>query len=118
MLHVYLLKLLMIVFLLIGMCFDGLVISKSFDSTPYFQEASQLVHPSRILPPYRSLFAFDHLDLFFFMRIVSYHVYHVSPHPPMKFQADILCLGWILEVVTLPLPLLFHPIFSYSKLMD
>ena len=35
------------------------------------------------------------------MRIVFYGVYHVIPYPPMKFQADTLCFGWILEVVTL-----------------
>ena len=86
-----------------------------FDSTPCFQEASQLVHPSRILPPYCRLVYFDHFDWFFFIHIVSYGVYHVIPHPPKKFQVDILCFGWILEVVTLWLPLLFHPRFSFSK---
>ena len=39
-LHVDVLSLLIIVFLLIGMLFDGLVIYESFDSTPSFQEAS------------------------------------------------------------------------------
>ena len=92
--------------------FYGLVTSNSFNSTPWFQEASQFVQPSRILRPYLLLAYFDHFDWFFFIRIVSYGVYHVSRHPPIKFQANILCVGWILEVVTLWLPLLFHPRFS------
>lgn len=37
----------------------------------------------------------------FLMSIVFYDVYHVIPHPPMKFQDDTLCFGWVLEVVTL-----------------
>ena len=49
------------------------------------------------------------------MRIVFYDAYHVIPHPPMKFHADTLSFGWILEVVTFQLPLAFHPGFSYSK---
>ena len=83
----------MIVFLLIGMIFDGLVTG----------------------PPYRRLVDFDNFDWFVLMGIVTYGVYNASPHPPMKFQDDILCFGWILEAMTLRLPLLFHPRFSYSK---
>ena len=94
-LHFYPLRLLIIVFLLIGIIFDGLVTSESSNSTPYFHEASQLVHPSRILPPYQRLVYFDHFDWLAFMWIVSYGFYHVSPHPPIKFQANILCFGWI-----------------------
>ena len=58
---------------------------------------------------------FNHFDWLFFMRIVFYDSYHAIPHPPMKFQVDTLYFGWILEVVTFQLPLIFHPGFSYSK---
>ena len=91
------------------MFFDGLTTLVSFGFTTCFQEASQLVHPSRILPPYQRLVVFYHFYWFVFMRIVLYGVYHVIPHPPMKFQADTLCFGWILEVVTLRRPVCLSP---------
>ena len=100
-LYVDLMSLFFIVFLLIGMLLDGLVTSESFGSATCFQEASQLVHPSRILPPYQRLVVFYHVDWFVFMGILFYYDYHVIPHPPMKFQDDTLCFGWVLEVVTL-----------------
>ena len=49
------------------------------------------------------------------MSIVFYNAYHVIPHPPMRIQVDTLSFGWILEVVTLRLPIVFHLVFSYSK---
>ena len=49
------------------------------------------------------------------MRIVFYDAYYFIPHPPMMFQDDTLSFGWVLEVVTLRLPLVFHPSLSYSK---
>ena len=55
---------------------------------------------------------YDWLDL---MSIVFYDSYHVIPYPPMKFQADTLSFGWILEVVTFQLPLVFHTRFSCLK---
>ena len=114
-LHVDLMILFMILILFLGMFFDGLVNYESFGSTPCFQKVSQLVHPSRILLPYRMVVFFYHFHCFFFMRIMFYGVYHVIPHPPMKFQPNTLCFGWILEVVTLWLPIFFHLVISYSK---
>ena len=106
---------LMIVFLLLEMLLDSLATSEPFGSTTCFREASQLVHPSRILPPYRRLVVFDHFDWIVFMIILFYDVYHVIPDPPMKFPVDTPSFGWILEVVTLRLHLVFHLGFSYSK---
>ena len=53
--------------------------------------------------------------LVFFTRILFYDAYYVIPHPPMKFQANTLCFGWVLEVVTLWLPLVLHLVISHSK---
>ena len=58
---------------------------------------------------------FNHFDWLVFIRILFYDAYHVIPHPPMKFQADTPSFGLILEVVTFKLPLVFHPVFYYSK---
>ena len=58
---------------------------------------------------------FNHFDWLVFMSIVFYDSYHVIPHHPMKFQVDTLSFGWILEVVTFELPLLFQPHFSFLK---
>ena len=49
------------------------------------------------------------------MIIGFYDVYHAIPHPPIKFQDYTLYFGWILEVVTLQLPFVFHLGISYSK---
>ena len=58
---------------------------------------------------------FNHFEWLFFIRIVFYDAYHAIPYPPMKFQDDTLSFGWILEVVTFQLPLIFHTIFYYLK---
>ena len=72
---------------------------------PPFKDPSTLSKVGCFLP----------LLLVFFIRIVFYDVYHAIPDPPMKFQVDILCFGWVLEVVTLRLPLVFNLGISYSK---
>jgi hypothetical protein len=103
---------LVVVSFLLGMLLDGVSTSESIGSTTCFWEASYLVPPSMILPPYWTMVVFSHFDWFVFMRILFYDAYHVIPHPPMKFQADTLSFGWILEVVTFQLPLVFHTISS------
>lgn len=42
------------------------------------------------------------------MCFLFYDAYHVIPHPPMKFQADTPYFGWIVEVVTFQLPIVFN----------
>jgi len=42
------------------------------------------------------------------MSIVFYDAYHAIPNLPIKFQDDTLSFGWILEVVTFQLPIVFH----------
>ena len=47
------------------------------------------------------------------MRIVFYYAYHIIAYPPIVFQDDTLYFGWILEVVTFQLPLVFNLGLSY-----
>ena len=87
----------------------------AFGNPTCFWVSSFLVHPSRIFPPYWMMVLFNDFDWLVFIRIVFYDSYHVIPNPPMKFQAHAVCFGWVLDVVTLRLPLLFHLGISYSK---
>ena len=66
----------------------------------------------------RRLVVFGHSSWYIFIGIVCYDDYYVKNHPPKYFQFHIFPFDWVLGVVTVQLPLYFHPIFSILNIMD
>ena len=87
----------------------------SFRNLPNGLSLSTLFTLPMTLFTLRRLVIFYHSNGIIFIGIVCYDSYYVNNRPLKDFQVHIFLCDWVLGVVTIQLPLDFHPLFSYPK---